>query len=492
MKTIKLLPSLILLLLTTTHTNALSSVNKVAAKDVASIANLNEQEKQNVAIYQQCSPSVAYVTSIMRRSRGRRQRQPRRNRRQPNDNNDNNENNENPLRNGMTLGSGSGFVVREDGYIVTNYHVIQSAWNMLQMQKNVESTLFPSWLYGNNTTQTEDSSSESSATTTTRNAAILPKPLREYLNENVRKRLFDEDYQKQLSENPAAQVYVRVNSNTQYREAQIVDVVPELDVAVLKIIDDAPKKSKKDTTKLNFEALEFGSSDDLLVGQSVVAIGNPFGLDRTVTTGVVSALNRDIKGVAGNDIKNCIQTDASINPGNSGGPLLNNRGQVIGVNTMIITTSGSSAGIGFAIPGAAVQSAADRIIRDHRVAMRQRPAAGWLGIQVASDAAKEAILLQYSNSTNQQQAGVLVMNVVQGSPAAEAGIEGIHINNNNNNNNTVTIGDLIVAIGGNLVEQEQDVVDDFRSRVVGEVVNLTLEDADGKRRIVELRLAGKR
>ena len=430
-----------------------------------------------------------------------------------------------PQQNGITLGSGSGFVVREDGYIVTNYHVIQSAWRMLEDQRNVESKLFPSWLYGNNnnnnnnttTTTTTESNNNNNGnnnrSTTSAAAAVLPEPLREYLNKNLRRRLFNENYKESLAQNPAAQVYVRINSNTQYREAQIINVVPELDVAVLKVMKNRHPKANNSklenmTSPKIFDALEFGSSDDLLVGQGVVAIGNPFGLDRTVTAGIVSALNREVKGIAGNTIRNCVQTDASINPGNSGGPLLNSRGQVIGVNTMIISTSGSSAGIGFAIPGSAVQKAADEIIARHR----QRPAAGWLGAELASDVMKVAIMKQYGsaaavtnddnndndndndNSVNAVPAGVLVMSVAPLSPAAEVGIRGVRMVHQEEGlfvDGSIEVGDRIVAIGGNFVEKEVDLVADFASRVVGELVNLTLEDVQGKRRIVELRLGSK-
>merc|ERR1712127_798361 len=115
------------------------------------------------------------------------------------------------------------------------------------------------------------------------------------------------------------------SNSASYHQCEIVDVVEELDVAVLKISNSLP----------SLKALAYGSSSDLLVGQSLLAIGNPFGLDRTLSQGLVSALGRSVTGVAGNAITNCIQTDAAINPGNSGGPLLTLSGEVVGVNTMI-------------------------------------------------------------------------------------------------------------------------------------------------------------
>merc|ERR1719359_286841 len=124
-------------------------------------------------------------------------------------------------------------------------------------------------------------------------------------------------------------------------EAEVVGTEPDKDLAVLKV----------DPAKLAapLRPLDVGSSSALRVGQSVLAVGNPFGLDWTLTQGIVSALGRDIDGAGGRPIKECIQTDAAINPGNSGGPLLDSGGRLIGVNTAIVSASGSSAGIGFAI-----------------------------------------------------------------------------------------------------------------------------------------------
>merc|ERR1712194_121774 len=131
------------------------------------------------------------------------------------------------------------------------------------------------------------------------------------------------------------------------------------------------------------EFISFGSSSDLLVSQSVVAIGNPFGLQSTVTAGVVSAVNREFragtaKTPANTPIRNVIQTDASINPGNSGGPLLNLKNEVVGINTAIITTSGSSAGIGFAVPSDQIRPVVERILQKDRIESGQRPNQGWL------------------------------------------------------------------------------------------------------------------
>ena len=150
--------------------------------------------------------------------------------------------------------------------------------------------------------------------------------------------------------------------------AKIVGYEPENDIAVLKI-----PSSNLPTP------IAIGSSNDLQVGQNVLAIGNPFGLDYTLTTGVVSALGRDVDGIGGRPIKGCIQSDAAINPGNSGGPLLDSRGRLIGVNMAIYSPSGASAGIGFSIPVDTVRRVVNQIIRYGRVV---RPT---LGINVADD-----------------------------------------------------------------------------------------------------------
>ena len=142
------------------------------------------------------------------------------------------------------------------------------------------------------------------------------------------------------------------DDNTQY-EAKLIGVAPTKDIAVLKI--DAPKEK--------LHPIKVGSSNQLLVGQKTLALGNPFGLDLTLTTGIISALNRKINGGGGVEIHGIIQTDASINPGNSGGPLLDSRGNLIGINTAIISNSGSSAGLGFAVPVNTLKEVAPQLIK---------------------------------------------------------------------------------------------------------------------------------
>ena len=181
---------------------------------------------------------------------------------------------------------------------------------------------------------------------------------------------------------------------------------PDKDLAVLRVI--APKSM---LTPIQLSR----SSFDLMVGQKVLAIGNPFGLDHTLTTGIVSALGREVSGASGRPLKGCVQTDAAINPGNSGGPLLDSRGSLIGVNTAILSASGASAGIGFAIPVDTVRRVVTQLIRYGRV---QRPS---LGVQVADD----QIMRSIERQINAELQGVMiteinpnsaVTNPVSGSP----------------------------------------------------------------------------
>jgi hypothetical protein len=178
----------------------------------------------------------------------------------------------------------------------------------------------------------------------------------------------------------------------------LVGAFPDRDLAVLRI--EAPKDK--------LPPIALGSSRDLLVGQRVYAIGNPFGLDQTLTTGIVSALNREIESF-NRTIRGVIQTDAAINPGNSGGPLLDSAGRLIGVNTQIASPSGASAGIGFAIPVDEVNRIVPRLIRDGRFV---RPA---LGVTAASDALQRALDLPKGVPLVQVQPGM--------APAAKAGLQ---------------------------------------------------------------------
>jgi S1-C subfamily serine protease len=174
----------------------------------------------------------------------------------------------------------------------------------------------------------------------------------------------------------------------------------------------------------------------------VLAIGNPFGLDYTLTTGVVSALGRDVDGVGGRPIKGCIQTDAAINPGNSGGPLLDSRGRLIGINTAILALNraghGGSIGIGFAIPVDTVRRVVSQIIRYGRVV---RPS---LGINVLDDAIKRS----YETQLRRKLPGVLVVEVIPDSPAERAGLRPARFRGAD-----VVLGDLITHVNGDPTRQ---------------------------------------
>ena len=180
-------------------------------------------------------------------------------------------------------------------------------------------------------------------------------------------------------------------------DAELVGKAPEKDLAVLKIT--APSKALK--------PIPVGASYNLLVGQNVYAIGNPFGLDQTLTTGIISALGREIESVSGIPIRGAIQTDAAINPGNSGGPLLNSSGKLIGVNTAIYSPSGASAGIGFSIPVDEVKWVVPELIAHGRI---MRPS---LGVDLANDQTTSRLGLK----------GALIMDILKGSAAANAGLQ---------------------------------------------------------------------
>jgi len=213
----------------------------------------------------------------------------------------------------------------------------------------------------------------------------------------------------------AQEIVITLQDQTNW-PAKVVGLAPERDLAVLKI--------KAPNEKLS--PLPLGDSSVLTVGRKVLAIGNPFGLDATLTTGVVSALGREIESPTQRKISNVIQTDAAINPGNSGGPLLNSQGQLIGVNTMIYSPSGASAGIGFAIPVNTVKEVVPELITHGRIV---RPV---LGIASAPDHWAQQLGVE----------GVPILRVNPNSPAAQAGLRGAQ----RNAWGQISLGDVIVAI----------------------------------------------
>ncbi|RME40784.1 MAG: PDZ domain-containing protein, partial [Planctomycetota bacterium] len=216
------------------------------------------------------------------------------------------------------------------------------------------------------------------------------------------------------------------------------------DLAVLKI--DAPPEK--------LHPLPIGSSSDLMVGQMVLAIGNPFGFDHTLTVGVVSALGREIQSLSGRPIRDVIQTDAAINPGNSGGPLLDSAGRLIGVNTQIASPSGTSAGIGFAVPVDIVNRVVPQLIAYGRVI---RPA---LGVLTAPDQVNRQWELP----------GVLILDVVEGGAAARAGLRGTLIRRDGV---VVQLGDVIVGLDDHRIRSQNDLLDALEQHEVGDRVTLT-------------------
>ena len=242
--------------------------------------------------------------------------------------------------------------------------------------------------------------------------------------------------------------------------ATLVGASPEHDLAVLRI--DVPVDAPP--------ALPIGSSKDLKVGQNVYAIGNPFGLDHTLTTGVVSALNRSIDDERGGTIENLIQTDAAINPGNSGGPLIDSSGRLIGINTMIYSPSGAYAGIGFAVPVDIVNRVVPRLIAYGRY---ERPT---LGI-TANDAWSRRLLPEGTK-------GVVVLEVAPGSPAARAGLQTAQ----QTRAGRITLGDVIVGLDGAPIDDFGDLVSRLDEHELGDRVTLTIIRR-GERRDVPITLS---
>ena len=224
-------------------------------------------------------------------------------------------------------------------------------------------------------------------------------------------------------------------------KAIIVGVAPDKDLAVIQI--SAPVDALKPIT--------VGESANLRVGQKVFAIGNPFGLDQTMTTGIVSALGREIKSVSGRTIQDVIQTDAAINPGNSGGPLLDSAGRLIGVNTAIYSPSGASAGIGFAVPVDIVNRVVPELIRYGKVI---HPG---LGVAVANERITKRLGIK----------GVLLINIQPGSSAEKAGLRGTR-----KAGGDIVLGDIILRVNGKSVSNYDEMRNEFERFRVGDEVTL--------------------
>jgi S1-C subfamily serine protease len=356
---------LCLTLLLTVIGGIVASGSTLAQPDYANFKT--NDESNNIEVFKQASPSVVYITNsrLVRRSYYSL----------------------NPQE--IPQGSGSGFIWSEDGYVVTNFHVIQQA----------------------------------------------------------------------------SRLTVTLQDGSAY-DAEVVGVEPDKDVAVLRI--DAPKEKLK--------PLATGDSSLLEVGRKVIAIGNPFGLDTTLTVGVVSALGREIDSVSRRKIRDVIQTDAAINPGNSGGPLLNSLGQLVGVNTAIYSPSGASSGIGFAIPVNIVKKIVPELIMFGRV---QTPT---LGIALLPP--------QYADyyRQNSRVIGVIVMDVIAGGSPERAGMRGLR-----ENSRGILLGDVITAIDDEPIANEDDLLNALENRRAGDVVTVTtIRDSDEYRYEIELQASATR
>jgi S1-C subfamily serine protease len=249
--------------------------------------------------------------------------------------------------------------------------------------------------------------------------------------------------------------------------AKLVGRDPENDLAVIRV--NVPREK--------LTPLRLGDSSQLQAGQMAIAIGNPFGLDRTITRGVVSAVGRSLKADSGRQIRNVIQTDAAINPGNSGGPLLNSRGEVIGINTAIFTPSGGSVGIGFAVPVNTAKKLLPQLIA------RGRASHPWLGISGMDINATVAKALSLA-----AKEGVMIAQVAPNGPAARAGLRG--------SQRRVRVGNYMVNVGGDIIQtldgEKITTVDDLTAflderKKVGDEVRVDVL-RDGKAVTVTVRL----
>jgi S1-C subfamily serine protease len=240
-------------------------------------------------------------------------------------------------------------------------------------------------------------------------------------------------------------------------DAKLIGVAPQEDLAVLQI--RAPHN--------RLQPIPIGRSNDLQVGQEAFAIGNPFGLDQTLTTGVISALGREIESVTRVPIRNVIQTDAAINPGNSGGPLLDSSGRLVGVNTAIYSPSGTYAGIGFAIPVDTVNWVVPELIAKGKI---EQPTLG-------------VVLLPAQAIANMNVAGAVILRVVPGSGAEWAGLRGIR----RDSLGRIHLGDIIVAVEGQPVRNSGDLVLALERRKAGEKVKIQVLRG-GQRKQIEVEL----
>ena len=267
----------------------------------------------------------------------------------------------------------------------------------------------------------------------------------------------------------SSEVTVRLGEDGDRLDAEVVGSDSSTDVAVLRV----------DASRVTASPLEFGNSDKAVVGDAVVAIGNPFGLDRTVTTGIVSGLQREISAPDGFTISNVIQTDAAINPGNSGGPLIDSAGRVIGINSQIATAGGGggNVGVGFAVPISTAASVAEQINDDGTAEH------AFIGISGADLTPSVAEAAGISGTT-----GALVQDVTDSSPADEAGLEAGEETVSVEGQEVLIGGDVIVAVDGEAIDGMDQVAGAVNAKAPGDSVELEVT-RDGETRTVELVLA---
>ncbi|MFY7697367.1 MAG: S1C family serine protease [Legionella sp.] len=238
--------------------------------------------------------------------------------------------------------------------------------------------------------------------------------------------------------------------------AKVVGAEPRKDIAVLRLTSPKALQLLKDV-----KPFELAPTRELMVGQKTIAIGNPFGFDHSLTTGVISALGRQMPGIGGVTIRDMIQTDASINPGNSGGPLLDSSGRLIGLNTLIYSRTGSSAGVGFAVPADDIARTVTQIIKNGRVVLA--------GIGIQRVEPHTADLLGVKE-------GILIADVIPKTPAAMAGLQGTY----RDSSGRINLGDIIIALNGHPVP-DYDTMYNLLSQIpVGQRVHVTVL-RDGKR-----------
>jgi S1-C subfamily serine protease len=247
----------------------------------------------------------------------------------------------------------------------------------------------------------------------------------------------------------AEQLSITVGSDTV--PAKVIGVEPRMDLAVLEM-----QAAKPLNTLRSFKPFHVVKLKDMMVGQQAIAIGNPFGLDHSLSKGVISALDRKVPGIGGVKIFNVIQTDAPINPGNSGGPLLNSSGELMGLNTMIFSPSGTSAGIGFAVPAENIERVVNQIIHHGRVVL------SGIGIQQMDPRTADRLGVKK---------GILIAKVLPNSPAAHLQLRPTY----RDKRGRLVQGDLIVALNAKPVESYDTFYKLLSDIAVGKEVTLSIQ-----------------